>query len=272
MAAVRRSAPQILLDPRMEQGIPLGSRLQPEASQGDAAEAWQQQQQGADLGQSIPVSSPLQPDGSQRSAGGERGHSLAQGASEGMASGSEATQADAAEEQEGTLLHSQHAAIAAPERSRAVNGAAPHPDPPDGSAASRTSLQNGHAEGLASPQPGQPPETGDAQGLAPGRTGPDAGASHLAFEVPAQEQHVPRGAAGVSAVSAASALEGLSVRACDWREALASAPEACARRDSLAALSAGAAQPLPAALAPALLPACASALQVLLPISPCLLS
>ena len=74
---------------------------------------------------------------------------------------------------------------------------------------------------------------------------------------------MPLGTAGLNAASVASVLEGLSVRACDWREALASAPEACTRRDSLAALSADAAQPLPAALAPALLPACASALQVL---------
>ena len=75
---------------------------------------------------------------------------------------------------------------------------------------------------------------------------------------------MPLGTAGLNAASVASILERLSVRACDWREALASAPEACTRRDSLAALSADAAQPLPAALAPVLLPACASALQVLL--------
>ena len=61
-----------------------------------------------------------------------------------------------------------------------------------------------------------------------------------------------------------SALEALEVRACDWREALMSAPEACAHRGrgSMAAMSAAAAQALPARLGPALLPACASALQV----------
>ena len=267
MAAVRRSAPQILLDPRMEQGIPLGSHLQPQASQGDPAEAWQQQQQpqGGDLGQSIPLSPPSEPEGSHRSAKGEKqGRSLAQGTSGGMASGIEAAQTDAAEEQEGTP---QHAAIIAPAGSRAVNGAAPHSDLPDGSAASLAPLQNRHAEALTSARPEPRPETGNAQGPALWCTGPNAAASHTALDDLAQEQHVPLGAAELNAASVASVLEGLLVRACDWREALASAPKACARRDSLAALSADAAQPLPAALAPALLPACASALQVLLHVS-----
>ena len=267
MAAVRRSAPQILLDPRMEQGIPLGSRLQPQASEGDAAEALQQQQQqqqGINLRQSTPLSSPSEPEGSHKSAdGGEKqGRSLAQGTSGGMASEVGAAQTDADEKQDGILQHSQHAA--APEGSRAVNGAAPHPDLPDGRAASLAPVQNEHAEALTSAQPGPQPKTGNVQGPALGRTEPNAGASHIAFNKLAQEQHVSQETAGVNAVSAASVLEGLSVRACDWREALASAPQACAHRDSLAALSADAAQPLPAAPAPALLPACASALQVLL--------
>ncbi|CAK0741288.1 hypothetical protein CVIRNUC_001313 [Coccomyxa viridis] len=265
MAAVRRSAPQILLDPRMEQGIPLGPHLQPQASDDDAAKAWQQQQQGANLGQSIFLSSPSEPEGSHRSAnGGEKqGCSLAQGTSGGMALEVGSAQTDAAEEQDGTLQHSQHAAVSIPEGSRAVNRAAPHPDLPDGSAASLAPLQSKHAETPASAQPEPQPETGNSQGPALGCTGPNAGASHMAFDGLPQEQHVPLGTAGVNAASVASLLEGLSVRACDWRKALASAPEACARRDSLAVLSADAAQPLPAALAPALLPACASALQIL---------
>ena len=269
MAAVRRSAPQILLDPRMEQGIPLGPHLQPQASDDDAAKAWQQQQQGANLGQSIFLSSPSEPEGSHRSAnGGEKqGCSLAQGTSGGMALEVGSAQTDAAEEQDGTLQHSQHAAVSIPEGSRAVNRAAPHPDLPDGSAASLAPLQSKHAETPASAQPEPQPETGNSQGPALGCTGPNAGASHMAFDGLPQEQHVPLGTAGVNAASVASLLEGLSVRACDWRKALASAPEACARRDSLAVLSADAAQPLPAALAPALLPACASALQVLVHVS-----
>ena len=272
MAAVRRSAPQILLDPRMEQGIPLGSHLQPQASQGDAAEALQQQQQqpqGADFGQSIPLSSPSKPEGSQRSAdlGEKQGCSLAQGTSGGMALKVGAAQTDATQKQEGILQHSQHTAVSSPEGSRVGNGAAPDPDLPDGSAASVAPVQHEHAEALTSAQPEPQPETGNAQRTALGRTGPHAVASHIPFDDSAQEQHVPLGTAGVNAASTASVLEGLSVRACDWREALASAPEACARRDSLAALSADAAQPLPAALAPALLPACASALQVLVHVS-----
>lgn len=263
MAAVRRSAPHILLGPRLEQGLPLGLRLQSQGPQDDAPEAWQQQQR-AHLGQSVPLSSPLEPGGSQRSAGdGEQGRSLAQGASGGRASASEAAQADPAEEREGSLQHSQHAAILALGGRLAVNETEPHQHLPDGSAASLAPLQNGHAEPLAAAQPKQSPETGNARGSAPARAGGNYGTWHIAFEDSAQERHLPLGAAGVGAASAASALEGLSVHACDWREALASAPEACARRDSLAALSADAAQPLPAALAPALLPACASALQVL---------
>ena len=52
------------------------------------------------------------------------------------------------------------------------------------------------------------------------------------------------------------------MRACDWRKALMSAPEACARRGSMAAMSAAAAQALPAQLGHILLPTCAMALQV----------
>ena len=252
MAAVRRSAQHILLDPRIEQGIPLGSRPQPQAFEGDAAEArQQQQQQGADRGQSIPLSSPSEPEGSHRSAdSGERqGRSLAQGTSGGMASDSEAAQPDAAVGQEGTLQHSQHAAVSTPARSHAVNGAAAHPDLPDGIPASLAPLRSEPAKILNSAQPERQPETGNAQGPALGCTGPNAGASHIICDTLAQEQHVSPGTAGTNAALVASVLKGLSVRACDWRVALASAPEACARRDSLAALSADAAQPMPAALA-----------------------
>ena len=269
MAAVRRSAPQILLDPCIEQGIPLGSHLQPQASEDHAAEALQQQQQQQQHEAGFGQSSASEPEGSHRIAedGEKQGRSLAQGTPVGMASEVEATQTDAAEEQEGTLQHSQHATVSAPEGSRALNGGAPRSDLPDGSAASLAPLQHENAEALTSEQPEPQPETGNAQGPALGHTGPHAVASHIALDNLAREQHVPLRAAGLNAPSVASVLEGLSVRACDWREALASAPEACARRDSLAALSADAAQPLPAALAPALLPACASALQVLLHVS-----
>ncbi len=58
-------------------------------------------------------------------------------------------------------------------------------------------------------------------------------------------------------------LRGVRVQACDWREALATAPEPCSRRQGLAALAADAARPLSACYAPALLPSLAAALQVL---------
>lgn len=60
-----------------------------------------------------------------------------------------------------------------------------------------------------------------------------------------------------------AALRGVQVQACDWREALAAAPEPCSRRQGLAALAADAARPLSACYAPALLPSLAAALRVL---------
>lgn len=58
-------------------------------------------------------------------------------------------------------------------------------------------------------------------------------------------------------------LSGVHVRASDWREALAAAPEPCSRRQGLASLAADAAAPMQALLAPALLPSLAAALRVL---------
>lgn len=49
-------------------------------------------------------------------------------------------------------------------------------------------------------------------------------------------------------------LQGLTVRAADWREALEQAPEPCARRQGLAALSAEAPRPMPGWLLRPLLP------------------
>jgi hypothetical protein len=54
--------------------------------------------------------------------------------------------------------------------------------------------------------------------------------------------------------AAAALLQGVAVRAADWREALGLAPQPCARRQGLAALSAEAPRPLPARLLPALAP------------------
>ena len=62
---------------------------------------------------------------------------------------------------------------------------------------------------------------------------------------------------------AAAALQGIVVRAADWREALCLAPQPCARRQGLAALCAEASKPLPARLLPPLAPVLARMLAAL---------
>lgn len=80
-------------------------------------------------------------------------------------------------------------------------------------------------------------------------------------EVHANANAVPVAAAG--SIEREAVLAGVRVRASDWREALAAAPEPCSRRQGLAALAADSAGPMPALLAPALLPGLAAALRVL---------
>lgn len=88
--------------------------------------------------------------------------------------------------------------------------------------------------------------------------GPDSNAAECSAHA---EDGAPGTAAGGRERDAV--LQGVQVRACDWREALAAAPEPCSRRQGLAALAADTARPMPARLMPVLLPGLAAALKVL---------
>lgn len=90
-----------------------------------------------------------------------------------------------------------------------------------------------------------------------------AGAGPSGSAAPPLAAAEPAAAGGASEGGAPAALAAVEVRAADWREALKQAPEPCARRQGLAALSARAAAPLPARLAPVLAPALAALLAAL---------
>lgn len=214
MAAVRRSCPEVLLDPRLEQGMPLQATAAAAACPGDAA--GQQESDGAQSAQHE-ASAALSGNRSFSSASDGSGQAAQQPQSQQAEHASEAADAH------GTA--SQPAAAT-------LDGAKAYADAPHerASSLSEAAAPSGSKDALRPASPSQ---------------GPGA---------------QPEGRPPAEMLSP---LEALEVRACDWRQALASAPEACARRDGMAALSAASARVLPARLGTALLPACASALQVL---------
>ena len=247
MAALRRSSPEILMDPRLEEGIPLTA-----SSAGEAA--------------ACPLTRQRQPPGSSQSAqhpstaaedsrqaelhdneGGDRQRT------------SEAPVAAVGLTQGASQLHNSLQASdqqISDERLQPVPGAALRQESASHAATAGPVTTQSDTGDPAESSSSQPKARADARDL----TAPAKGfissdhANAGVTPVTQPEGRLPTGAT--------SALDALEVRACDWREALTSAPEACARRGSMAAMSAAAAQALPARLGRALLPACASALQV----------
>lgn len=248
MAALRRSSPEVLLDPRLEEGIPF---IMPPAAAPEGCAPGGQEQLPGSL-QSPPHASSTATDPRQAGPHSNEGADKQQtsGApleATGMAQGT-SLRADGLQPSEQQMGN---------ERPQPDSGKARrHESAHQGATIGPACLQQDAADTawaslsmpLAASSESQAPTA-----LAQSRDAPNH--DRLVRASVIHPENMP-------STEAASALEALEVRACDWREALMSAPEACARRGSMAAMSAAAAQALPAHLAPALLPACASALQV----------
>ena len=238
MAAVRRSAPEILEGPRLEQGIslqppsaaaacslPFRSRRRRENDgqlEGTAAVPEESTEPlGAAAEHGLPASSTPCPD-----------HAVALSLEEGAA-------------QQLPSQPAQQALSLTDGQSSAHKSAATGSD--DAPLVTKAPPQIPGSLPGDNAQPGAPsePELSAVAASAPG-----------AVEVRSE-------AVATARAAVASALDAVEVRACDWRQALALTPEACARRDSMAALSAAVVHALPARLGPALMPACALALQVI---------
>jgi len=251
MAALRRSSPEVLLDPRLEKGMPLNMASETEAVTHPGDQEPQQQHDS------------LQKSQHASSAAG------AAGAAGALPSFNNREQQPPHSVQNAQQIDDTFTARGSTARYDA--GAA---DPPQ--ALERPSMSSGPEQGTRpqlSDHDSLQADTGVPPHVLGSSTGPEDPLNRpQPFTAPAQShrpvQHADAGKApAVHPASrpirgAPSALEGLEVRACDWREALVAAPEACARRESMAAMSASAAQALPARLGPALLPMCSLALQV----------
>ena len=244
MAALLRSSPEILLDPRLEEGIPLDAPLASEAAPCPA---------GGQL--EVPGSSQSHQHATSAAADTTEAKSphSTEGGGELPASGAPAASALA----QGTGLG--HDSFERP----ALRVPNEYPQPPSQAAHRTEPAPQGDTVGHAVCQElsgatacTSNPLPVESEALTASAPSHDAPGHDHAEGGPVTDPQ------GGLFTGAASALEALQVRACDWREALMSAPEACARRGSAAALSAVAAQALPAQLGPALLPACASVLQV----------
>ena len=247
MAALRRSSPEVLLDPRLEEGVPFTT---PSAAEPAGCAPGGQEQLLGSL-QSPWHASSTAPDCRQA------GPDSAEGAETQQTSGAPLAAAGLAQ---GTCLAGD--GLQLPEQQMSNK----HPQPDSETARKDQSAHQGATIGpacllqdAADParasilMPSAAMSDSQPPAIAENHDAPDH--DHLVRASVIRPKDMP-------STEAASALEALEVRACDWREALMSAPEACARRGSMAAMSAAAAQALPALLAPALLPACASALQV----------
>lgn len=244
MAAVRRSAPEILADPCLEHGIP----LQPPS----AAAAY---------------SHPFRSSQRQESTGQPEGTAaLPEEATEPLSSAAK----HALRGHHGLPASSIPCPDPAAAHSLEEGPAQQLPTQPAQQASSLTDGQNSAYKIAATGRNAAPPamkalpqipglQLGD--NVQPGaQSEPELSA--VAASAPGAVEVRWEAVAIARAASASSALGAVEVRACDWRQALALAPEACARRDSMAALSAAAVRALPARLGPALLPACALVLQV----------
>ncbi len=245
MAALQRSSPEILLDPRLEEAIPLTT---PCAAAAAACPPRGEDQLSGSLHSPQRASSAAMDSrqaGPPSSKGGDKQHiSGASIAATGLAQGT-------------SLVYES----LQPSEQQISNE---HPKPAEAAriqeSMSQAAIEAGHvrhdAADPAQASTSQPAAPADAQDL----TAPAEGISALGHAHPDRAPVIDPG--GRLSTEAASALEALEVRACDWRKALMSAPEACARRGSMAAMSAAAAQALPAQLGHILLPTCAMALQV----------
>ena len=247
MAAVRRSAPEILADPRLEQGIPLQPPLAAAACSHPLEQRSSQRQE-----------SNVQPEGTA---------ALPEEATEPLSPAAE------------HALQGHHglpaSCIICPDPAMAPSleeGPAQQlPIQPAQQALSLTDGQNSAYESATTGRNGAPPAMKAFPQIPSLQPGDDAQPgtqsepelSFVAASAPGVVDVRSEAVAIAKAASASSALGAVEVRACDWRQALALAPEACARRDSMAALSAAAVRALPSRVGPALLPACAQVLQVI---------
>ncbi len=246
MAALRRSSPEVLLDPRLEEGIPLTAAPAAEAA---ACPPGGEEQPASSLQGPLYASSA---DADSRKAGpsdikggGDQQALQPPMAATGLAPGASLVH-DGLQPSE-QQISDEHPVPA--------GAASRHQSAPLDATTGPAGVQRdvGHPAQASS---SQAVAIADAQDLTARAQGISAPSHPNADSAPVRDP------VGRLPTEAASALEALEVRACDWRQALISAPEACARRGSMAAMSAAAAQALPARLGPALLPACASALQV----------
>ena len=217
MAALRRSSPEILLDPRLEEGIPFHA---PPAAAACPAGGLEE----------LPGGSQSPQHASSTAADSRRAKALHSTEGGGEKRASEAPMVASGPAQGTSLEHDglQQPALRFPTEHSHPASDAPRrkePAPQSGTAGCANQQDLGVLAQASKSLPVEP------QAITASAQSHDAPGHDRADGAPDMD---PQG--GLS-TEAASALEALEVRACDWREALMGAPEACARRGSMAAMS-----------------------------------